>query len=75
MYQEKFEHARDLLVPLAKQRALAAQGSYAAGRIGLGSALGETVALANAEIDLLDREAALERDAVRIMLVNTGDVR
>ena len=75
MYQEKFEHARDLIVPLSKQRALAAQDSYAAARIDLGSALSETVALANAEIDLLDREAALERDAVRIMLVNTGDVR
>ena len=75
MYQEKFEHARDLIVPLSRQRALAAQDSYAAGRIDLGSALSETVALANAEIDLLDREAALERDAVRIMLVNTGDVR
>lgn len=73
--QEKYERARETLVPLAKKRALVAKDSYIAGRTDLGFALNATVALADAEIDLLDREAALERDAVRIMFENMGDVQ
>lgn len=75
MFHEKLEHARELIVPLARKRAIVAQSSYAAGRIDLGSALNETIALANAEIDALDTEAKVARHAVKIMITYTGDVR
>ena len=55
-------------MPLAVKRAKLDQASYAAGRIDLGTALGMTVAVAEAEIDELDREAMVVRDGIRINL-------
>jgi cobalt-zinc-cadmium efflux system outer membrane protein len=75
MLDEKLEHARKLIVPLARKRAIVAQSSYAASRLDLGSALNETIALANAEIDALDLEAKVARQTVKIMITYTGDIR
>jgi cobalt-zinc-cadmium efflux system outer membrane protein len=75
MLHEKLEHARKLIVPLARKRAIVAQSSYAASRLDLGSALNETIALANAEIDALDLEAKVARQTVKIMITYTGDIR
>jgi outer membrane protein TolC len=57
MHDEQLVNARTRLVPLAKQRA----------QLDLGSALLSTLALAEAEVDALAREAEVARDAVRII--------
>ncbi|TDN85329.1 TolC family protein [Stakelama pacifica] len=75
MRREQYDRARDQLVPLSKKRAVVAQESYAAGRLDLGAALNQTIALADAEIDLLEREAALKRAAVQILFAYTGDAK
>lgn len=66
MHHERLENARTTLVPLAKRRAELDRDSYAAGKLDLGSALLATLALAEAEVDALNREADVARDAVRI---------
>jgi cobalt-zinc-cadmium efflux system outer membrane protein len=66
MDMQRLDNARKVLVPLAKQRAELDMASYAAGKLDLGSALLSTLALAEAEIDALSREADVARDAVRI---------
>ena len=72
-HHDRFERARDVLVPLARKRAELDRAGYAAGTVDLGTALGTTFALARAEIDVLDREAALARDAVKINLTFGDD--
>ncbi len=67
-HHERYKRAKDVLVPLAVERAKLDQASYAAGRVDFGTALGMTVAVADAEIDELDREAMVVRDGIRINL-------
>jgi outer membrane protein TolC len=74
MHHQRLMNARDTLVPLAKRRAELDMESYAAGRLDLGSALLSTLALAEAEVDALSREADVARDAVRINFTY-GEVR
>lgn len=66
MHHQRLLNARQTLVPLAKRRGELDMASYAAGRLDLGSALLSTLALAEAEVDALAREADVARDAVRI---------
>lgn len=66
MRVRRLDNARKVLVPLAKQRAELDRASYAAGKLDLGSALLSTLALAEAEVDALAREADVMRDAVLI---------
>ena len=66
MHHQRLMNARQTLVPLAKRRAELDMASYAAGKLDLGSALLSTLALAEAEVDALSREADLARDAIRI---------
>lgn len=66
MHHQRLENARKTLVPLANKRAVLDRNSYAAGTVDLGSALLSSLALAEAEIDALSREADVARDAVRI---------
>ena len=66
MHDRLLVNARTVLVPLAKRRGELDQASYAAGKLDLGSALLSTLALAEAEVDALAREAEVARDAVRI---------
>jgi outer membrane protein TolC len=66
MHHEQLGNARSRLVPLAKKRAELDLASYAAGKLDLGTALLSTLALAEAEVDALAREAEVARDAIRI---------
>ena len=66
MHHQRLMNARHTLVPLAKRRAELDMASYAAGKLDLGSALLSTLALAEAEVDALSREADVARDAIRI---------
>ena len=75
MHHQRLENARNALVPLAKQRATLDRDSYAAGATDLGTALLATLSLAEAEVDFLDRQAEVARDAVRITITYAGDDR
>jgi outer membrane protein TolC len=72
-HHERWMRATQTLVPLAQKQADLDRASYAAGRIDLGTALDATVALANARIDALDREAMAVRDGIRIDLTYGKD--
>lgn len=65
-HQQRLLNARQTLVPLAKRRAELDMASYSAGRLDLGSALLSTLALAEAEVEALAREADVARDAIQI---------
>ncbi len=66
MHDQRLMNARQTLVPLAKRRAELDMASYAAGKLDLGSALLSTLALAEAEVDGLSRQADVARDVIRI---------
>ena len=66
MHHSRLHNAREVLVPLARRRAELDRDSYAAGKLDLGAALLSTLALAEAEVEALNREADVARDAVRI---------
>ena len=68
MHHARLTNARETLVPLAKRRAELDRDSYAAGKVDLGTALLSTLALAEAEVETLNREAEVARDAVRITI-------
>jgi outer membrane protein TolC len=72
MHMQQLHNARTSLVPLAKRRAELDMASYAAGKLDLGSALLSSLALAEAEVDALSREAEVARDAVRIAYTYGG---
>ena len=72
MHMQRLENARKVLVPLAKHRAELDMASYAAGKVDLGSALLSSLALAEAEVDALAREAEVARDAVQIVYTYGG---
>lgn len=73
MHRQRLENARNTLVPLTKRRAQLDMASYAAGKLDLGSALLSSLALAEAEIDVLAREAEVARDAIRITMTYGED--
>jgi cobalt-zinc-cadmium efflux system outer membrane protein len=73
-YRENWERSRDTLLPLARRQAELDRISYSANRVDLGTALNSAVAFAEAEIDLLDREATLVRDTVRIQFTNVRNL-
>jgi outer membrane protein, heavy metal efflux system len=65
--------AQATLLPLAKRRADLETSSYAAGTASLPDVLGAFLALAEARIDALSREADVARDGVRIVLTYGSD--
>ena len=73
MHHARMENARDNLVPLARKRAKLDFDSYGAGTVDLGTALLATLTVAEAEVDLLVREAEVARDAIRINRTYGGD--
>ena len=73
MHHARLENARDHLVPLARRRAKLDFDSYGAGTVDLGTALLTTLSVAEAEVDLLDREADVARQAVRINIIYAGE--
>lgn len=74
MHHDRLHTATETLLPSAERRATLERASYAAGRATLSEALDATLALTEARIDLLDREADVARDAVRINLTYGSDL-
>lgn len=72
MHMQRLANARNVLVPLAKRRAELDMASFAAGKLDLGNALLSSLALAEAEVDALSREADVARDAIRINYTYEG---
>jgi cobalt-zinc-cadmium efflux system outer membrane protein len=73
MHHEQWMRARDTLLPLARNRAELETASYAAGRAGLLDVIEAQTMLADSELQLLDREAEVARDAVRLVLTYGGN--
>lgn len=73
MHHEQWLRARDTLLPLARKRAELETASYAAGRAGLLDAIDAQEMLARAELDALDREATVVRDAAQLVLTYGGE--
>lgn len=68
MHHDRWIRARDVLVPLAKQRADLETAAYGAGTTGLSDVLTAFSALADAQLDMLEREAAVAADSARLRL-------
>lgn len=68
MHHDLLIRARTKLEPLAARKADLETASYAAGTASLADVLSAFLALAETKIDLLDRDADVQRDAVRIVL-------
>ena len=75
MHHDRLTRAQTTLEPLAARRAKLETASYAAGTASLSDVLGALLALAEARIDILDREADVQRDGVRIVLTYGSDAR
>lgn len=74
LHRDRLRTATTVLLPLAERRAALEMASYAAGRATLGEALDAGLALAQARLDWLDREADVARDTVRINLTYGNDL-
>lgn len=68
MHHEQWMRARDTLQPLAEERVALETASYSAGRATLTDVVDANVALADAVLTTIDREAIVASDAVRIKL-------
>jgi outer membrane protein TolC len=68
MHHERLERASETLVPLADRRATLEVASYSAGTASLADALSAILALAEAKVDLINRQADVTRDGARIAL-------
>jgi len=75
MHHERLARARQSLVPLADRRAQLEAASYAGGEASLADVLTAYLALAEARIDLIDREADVVRDGARIVLTYGSDAQ
>lgn len=73
MHHDQWMRARDTLLPLARSRADLETASYGAGRAGLLNVIEAQTMLADSELQLLDREAEVARDAVRLVLTFGGN--
>jgi cobalt-zinc-cadmium efflux system outer membrane protein len=73
MHHEVWMRARDSRLPLAQRRADLETASYGAGSTGLPAVLTAFTGLADARLDVLDKEAATMRDAVRINITYGTD--
>ena len=68
MHHDRLHRAKTVLVPLAQKKADLERASYAGGAAALSDVLQAQIALAEAKVDALNREADVVRDAVRIEL-------
>jgi cobalt-zinc-cadmium efflux system outer membrane protein len=75
MHHDRLARAKTILEPLAARRAQLETASYAAGTASLSDVLGAVLALAEAKIDILDREADVQRDGARIVLTYGSDAQ
>jgi cobalt-zinc-cadmium efflux system outer membrane protein len=73
MHHDQWTRARDVLVPLAQRRADLETASYGAGRSNLSDVMQAFTTLANAQLTLLDREAAVVTDGARLVITYGSD--
>ena len=73
MHHDQWRRARDEVLPIVQHQADLETASYGAGRAGLADVLEAFVALANTKLDVLEREAMVVRDTVRINLTYGSD--
>ena len=72
MHHDQWMRGRDTLLPLAQERADLEVASYAAGRASVQDVVVARTAAVEAELLVLEREAEVSRDAVRINLTFGG---
>jgi outer membrane protein TolC len=68
MHHDRLHRAEGVLVPLAQKKVDLERASYAGGSATLSDVLQASIALAEAKVDALNREADVVRDAVHINL-------
>lgn len=73
MHHEQWARAQSVLLPLAQKRADLETASYGAGRAGLSDVLQAFTTLANTQLTVLDREAAVAADAASLVLTYGSD--
>lgn len=73
MHHEQWLRAKDVVLPAARQQADLETASYGAGRAGLADVLQAFTDLVEARLTVLEREAAVARDAVKINLSYGAD--
>lgn len=75
MHHDRLHRALETLVPLAKRRADLETAGYAAGTATLSDVLQAFLALAEARIDAINRDADVARDGARIVLTYGSDAQ
>lgn len=73
MHHEQWMRARDTLLPLAREKLDLETASYSAGRAALTDVIEAQTELVNAQLQIIDREATVARDAARLALTYGGD--
>jgi len=73
MHHEQWMRAKETLLKLARQKAELETASYSAGRASLLDVIQAQSMLADSELQALDREAAVVRDAARLVLTYGGE--
>ena len=68
MHHSQWQRAQSVLLPLARERSELETASYSAGRAGLTDVVDAKASLANAELTVLDREAEVASDAIRLTI-------
>ena len=71
--RDQWARSRDVVLPNVLERSDLETASYAAGRAGIVEVLEAFTAVANARLDMLDREAAMTRQLVEISLTYGAD--
>jgi outer membrane protein, heavy metal efflux system len=74
MHHEQWDRAQSTLLPLARQQSDLETASYAAGRASLVDVIAARTQLVDTELMVLEREAAVARDAARLVLT-FGDAK
>lgn len=74
MHHDQWSRSQSVLLPLAQKRADLETASYGAGRAGLSDVLQAFTTLANTQLTLLDREAAVATDAASLVLSFGNDL-
>ena len=75
MHHEQWMRSRDVVLPAARRQADLETASYSAGRASLADVLQAFTELADTRLTLIEREAAVMRDAVRITLTYGVDAQ
>ncbi|ARS26959.1 TolC family protein [Sphingomonas sp. KC8] len=73
MHHEQWMRSKDTLLPLARHKADLETASYSAGRAGLLDVIQAQSTLADTELQTLDREGLVVRDAARLVLTYGGE--